>query len=106
MELKIIIRGVENGASLRELAEKKFTAGLNRYSKAIRAATVRLTDETGPRKHKDDKRCAVELDVRGGPIRINEVTSDFAASIAKALDRARAALSRSVSKSKRGVAEG
>lgn len=106
MELKVIVRGTENGSSIREYAQKKVGSALRRHEKEIRSAVVRLVDDTGPRKNGNDKVCSIELKLRGGPVRINEVSDDFKASIALALDRARAALSRKLSKRKRGVGEG
>ncbi|HKQ47392.1 MAG TPA: HPF/RaiA family ribosome-associated protein [Phycisphaerae bacterium] len=106
MDLKIVVRGVGNGTALRAYAEQRVETALRRYATDIRSATVRLVDETGPRKQKDDKVCSIELKLRGGPVRISEVSDDFKASIALALDRVRASLSRQLSKRKRGVGEG
>jgi ribosomal subunit interface protein len=106
MDLKIVVRGAKDGAAIRAYAEERVATALRRYSKEIRSATVRLVDETGPRKQKDDKVCSIELKLRGGPVRISEVSDDFKASIALALDRVRASLSRHFGKRKRGVGEG
>jgi ribosomal subunit interface protein len=106
MQANVFVRGVDQPDEIRAFATKKINTGLRRYSKAIRSAKVRLVDETGPRKQTKDKVCAIELDVRGGAIRIREVSGDFRVSINVALDRARAALSRHVSRKKRGVGEG
>ena len=106
MDLKIVVRGVGNGAAIRAYAEERVATALRRYAKDIRSATVRLVDETGPRKQKDDKVCSIELKLRGGPVRISEVSDDFKASIALSLDRVRASLSRQLGKRKRGVGEG
>ncbi len=106
MNLKVLVRGAGNGAGIRAYAEERVATALRRYTKEIRSATVRLVDETGPRKQKDDKICAIELKLRGAAIRISETSDDFKASLALALDRVRAALSRQLSKRKRGVGEG
>lgn len=107
MTLTIFVRGVEGGAKLKELADKKFASGLRRFEAVIRKATVKLEDETGPRKQTVDKVCTVELKLaRGGELRVREVGDDFAGVINTALDRVKAALSRSVGRMKRGVGEG
>jgi ribosome-associated translation inhibitor RaiA len=106
MELKVIVRGARDGGAIRELAQKRVTTALRRHSKEIRSAMVRLVDETGPRKHGNDKFCSIELELRGGPIRISEVSDDFKVSLSLALNRVRASLSRMLSKRKRGIGEG
>lgn len=107
MDLQIVIRGVESsGAALRQLAEERIAGGLARYEAHIQRAVVRLEDETGPEKHTIDKVCALEIVTRGGDVRIREVAADFASAIDGALDRARTALGRQVSRDKRGVGEG
>lgn len=106
METKIIIRGVDDVANLRAFAEDKLTKGLNRFQKNVLTATLRLEDETGSAKGGVDKLCSIDVKLRQGEVRIKERGADFKATVNTALDRLRAALGRTVSKSKRGVAEG
>ena len=81
--------------------------GLQRHAHIIQRVTVRLEDETGPQKDGVDKVCSIELKLhRGADVRIRELGEDFEAVIDVALDRARTALGRVVSRTKRGVGEG
>lgn len=106
MNLEIFVRGVDGANKLREYAQEKLESALQRYVSHVRRACVRLEDETGPNQHRVDKVCAIELQLDGNEIRIREVGADFAATIDVALDRMRAALSRQIGRSKRGIAEG
>lgn len=106
MQVEITVRGVEDAAALRDLAQAKFAAALERFRRRIRRANIRLEDETGPNQHGIDKLCAIELQLTRGEVRIREVGKDFPAVIDVAIDRMRAALGRQVSRSKRGIGEG
>ena len=104
MDLRIIIRGVEQDAELRRYAEDKITKGLARFEKYILDAMVRLQDETGMAKGGVDKACSIEVKLRRGEVRIKEQGDDFVSTIHAALDRCKAALSREAAKAKRGQA--
>ena len=106
MEVKVIVRGVEDAASVRGHAQKRVETALKRYAGEIAKATVRLIDETGPRKEKDDKVCSIELTVKGAPVRVREVSNDFKTSISLALGRVRTVLSREMGRRKRGIGAG
>ncbi|MEP0845956.1 MAG: HPF/RaiA family ribosome-associated protein [Phycisphaerae bacterium] len=106
MELRVFVRGVEQDKGLREYAQSKVSEGLARYDSHVLSGTVRLEDETGPAKDAVDKVCSIELKLRGSEVRVREVGAEFHAVIDVALDRARAALGRQISKNKRGVGEG
>jgi len=106
MELKVIARGLDDGANLREFGANKLTGALERFEDRVLTATMRLEDETGPTKHGVDKVCSIEVRLRTGEIHIREVGEEFRATIDKAVDRLKAALSREVGKAKRGVGEG
>ncbi|MBK9118392.1 MAG: ribosome-associated translation inhibitor RaiA [Phycisphaerales bacterium] len=106
MDLHIVARNVDHAAPLRQYAEEKLISATERFRENLLAATVRLEDETGPAKGGVDKVCHIELKLRTGEIRIKEQGEDFYATIDVALDRLRAALSREVSRAKRGIAEG
>jgi ribosome-associated translation inhibitor RaiA len=105
-DLKIIIRGVDDATALRTFAEEKLSESLSRFSERVLAATVRLEDVTGPEKGGVDKLCSIEVKLRTGEVRIKEQGEEFPATINLAVDRLRAALSREVSKAKRGIGEG
>lgn len=107
MDMRIFVKGVRNKDELRELAEERVGRGLERFLKRIQGVSVRVEDETGPRKKGVDKVCAIEVDLRhGGQVRVREVGDDLRAVIDLALSRVKAALGREVSKRKRGVGEG
>jgi len=106
MDIKVIIRGVDDATGLREFAEKKLAGAIERFEDRVLSATVRLEDETGPTKHGVDKVCHVEVRLRTGETRIKEVGEDFRATIDTAMDRLKAALSREAGRAKRGVGEG
>ncbi|QOJ14426.1 MAG: HPF/RaiA family ribosome-associated protein [Planctomycetia bacterium] len=106
MDFNVFVRGVDNPAVVREMAEGRIAAGLQRFESRVRRATVRLEDETGPNQHGIDKVCSIELLLDSGDVRIREVGSDFSSVIDVAVDRMRAALGRQVSRDKRGIGEG
>jgi len=106
MMTRVYVRGVEDSAGLRELAERKLAQALDRFEDRILKVTMRLEDVTGPGKGGIDKQCSVEVKLRTGEVRIKEQGEDFQATIDVALDRLRAALSREVGRAKRGVGEG
>jgi ribosomal subunit interface protein len=106
METKVVVRGVEDPAPLRDYAEARLVKSLARFDRSVLSVTMRLSDETGPQKKGVDKLCSIEVKLRTGEVRIKERCDDFEGSVNLALDRMRAALSREVSKRKRGVAEG
>lgn len=106
MNTKLFVRGIDDDESLRALARKKVERGLRQYASRIRIATVRLVDETGPRRRGVDKICSINLTMDQGMIRVREVGRDLRVVLDIALDRVRAALGRRVSRTKRGIAEG
>ena len=106
MNIQVFVRGVEQPADLRSFAEEKLAGVLERFNHSVRNATLRLEDVTGPEKGGVDKACNVEVRLRTGEIRIKERGDDFQATINAAMDRLRAALSREVSRAKRGIGEG
>lgn len=106
MDVQVVIRGVEEPGELRSFAEERLTAAIDRFADAILSVTFRLEDETGPEKGGVDKACSIDLKLRSGEIIIKEQGDDFHATINVALDRLKAALSREISKNKRGIGEG
>lgn len=106
MDMRIVIRGVDDTSSLRSFAEEKLEHGLNRFKDAVLGATMRLEDVTGPEKGGVDKQCNIEVRLRTGDVRIKEQGSDFHATIDSALDRLKVAMRRKIGKTKRGIGEG
>lgn len=108
MDIKVVVRGVENGdaAHLREFVLDKLSPLVERYEHAVLDGQVRIEDVTGPEKHGVDKLCHIELRLRSGEVRIKELGEEFKATINVALDRLRAVMSREVAKAKHGVGEG
>ncbi len=106
MEIKVIARGLNDAADLREFGAGKLAGALERFEDRVLTATMRLEDETGPTKRGIDKVCSIEVRLRTGEIRIREVGEEFRATIDTAVDRLKGVLSREVGKAKRGVGEG
>lgn len=106
MNVEVFIRGVRDGSRLREVAQQKLSAALQRHQDRVRRATMRIEDETGPNRHKVDKICSIELLLSGKAVRIREAGKELWAVIEVALDRARAALRRRISREKPGIAAG
>jgi ribosome-associated translation inhibitor RaiA len=107
MNLRIAIKGIDEKAALRSEAEERVATTLDRFQDRIRNACVLLEDVTGPHKQVVDKRCRIDVRLkRGGELTIDEIGTDVFASLARALDRVKAAISRKVGKAKRGVGAG
>lgn len=106
MDVKIIVRGVEETGDLRAFAEEKLSAALERFEDRVLGALMRVEDVTGPEKHGIDKLCSIEVKLRSGEVRIKEQGEEFHATIDEAIDRLKTALSREVSRAKRGIGEG
>jgi hypothetical protein len=68
---------------------------------------VLLEDVTGPHRQGVDKRCRIDVRLkRGGELTIDELGAEVFASLALALSRLKAAISRKVGRTKRGVGAG
>jgi ribosomal subunit interface protein len=106
MDLKVIVRNVEDSAALRATAEEKLARTLERFEHMVISADMRLEDETGSNKHGVDKLCTITVKLRTGEVIIKEQDDEIYAALGLGLDRLKAAVSREISKSKRGIAEG
>lgn len=108
MQLQVFVRGVEGGEAetLRRFAKRRFDGGFERYHQHLARATIRLEDETGPRKSTVDKICSVTMTIRTNVIRIRAIGSDFRQVIDSAVERARGVLRRCAGRAKRGVGAG
>ncbi len=107
MNLRITVKGLGDKAGLRAHAEERVGRTLGRFAGDIVGVTVLLEDVTGPRKHTVDKRCRIGVRMRaGGELMIDEMSDDILGSLALALERLKAAMSRKAGRSKRGVGAG
>jgi ribosome-associated translation inhibitor RaiA len=107
MNVSVAIKGIDDPAGLRELAEERVAATLDRFRDGIGNVVVRLEDVTGPHKQVVDKRCRIDVHLkRGRELTIDELSTDVFASLALALDRLKAAICRTVGRTKRGVGAG
>ena len=104
MNLRVAIKGIDDNSTLRSQAEERVATALDRFQNRIRSARVLLEDVTGPNKQAVDKRCRIDVQLkRGGELTIDEIGTDILASLAVALDRLKAAISRKIGKTKRGI---
>ena len=107
MDLRIAIKGIDDKVTLRTQAAERVSATLGRFQGRVRNVMVLLEDVTGPHKQVVDKRCRIDVRLkRGGELTIDEMGTDVFASLALALDRLKAAISRKVGRTKRGVGAG
>jgi len=107
MNLHVAVRGIANKASLRDQAAQRGAATLERFQDRIRDVSVLLEDVTGAHKHVVDQRCRIDVRLRrGGELVIDQTDSNVLASLALALDRLKAVISRKVSRVKRGIGAG
>lgn len=107
MNVFVAIKGIQDKSALRGQAEQRVAATLDRFQHRIRNVTVLLEDVTGPHKQVIDKRCRIEVHLkRGGDLTIDELGKDVLASLALALDRLKATISRKVGRAKWGVGAG
>ncbi len=107
MNLHVAVRGLTDKSTLRDQAAQRVAAALDRFQDRIRAVTVLLEDQTGPHKHVVDQRCRIDVRLRrGGELVIDQTDSNVLASLARALDRLKAVISRKVGRIKRGVGAG
>lgn len=107
MELRITIRDLPERDELRALAEERATAALRRFDARIARVALRLEDLSGPGRVGDDKLCRVDVTLSpAGRVLIEERGASPAVALAAALDRLKAALSRTTGRMKRGVGAG
>lgn len=107
MDLRVTTRGVHDTAELRDHAAARVTATLSRFAERVQDVLVLLEDVTGPEKHSIDKRCRIDVHLRhGATLTIDELGPEIEASLAVALDRLKATLSRKIGRVKRGVGAG
>ena len=107
MNPRVAIKGIDDKSALRSQVEERVAATLDRFQDRIRNVMVLLEDVTGPHKQVVDKRCRIDVHLkRGGELTIDELGADLHTALASALDRLKAAISRKVGKSKRGVGAG
>ena len=107
MNLRVTIKGIDDKASLIQETNEKVASALERFEDRVLDISVLLEDETGPNKNTVDKRCRINVHLKGGDeITIDEVGEEILSSLNVALGRLKAAMSRAVGKAKRGVGAG
>ncbi|MGV8894228.1 MAG: HPF/RaiA family ribosome-associated protein [Burkholderiaceae bacterium] len=100
MKPVIIAKGLEKSQELRDYAARRLGFALKRIRHNIRAATVHLSDENGP-KGGIDKRCLIKLSVPGLPdIVVTETGHAINATIDRAIHRAAFTVQRLLSRAK------
>ncbi len=104
--MKIEVRGPTFSGSdaLRAHAERRLGSALGRFDAYVVRATVRLSDQNGPRGGVD-KRCHVSLTVQGAgrtrAIELDERSDDAYAALDRAADRVGETVSRAVTRRRR-----
>jgi len=107
MEVRITIKGIADKDALRAYAGRKLAVALGRLEDRIKRVVVLLEDVTGPRKGGVSQRCRLHVQLRPqSEIVVDELGDSVHAVLAVALDRLKAALSRRLGKTKRGVGAG
>lgn len=85
-----------------EFAEKIkdiLSSELDRYSEFISRIEVHLSDENGPKRGTDDKRCLLEARMEGrSPIAVSHTSDNHETSLIGAVDKLKASLSTIISK--------
>lgn len=107
MNIRITVRKLSNADALRAYADARLDVALARFEDRVREVAVRLEDLSGPNHRGADQRCRIDVTLKpAGKVLIDEVGDDMHASIALAVDRLKAAISREAGKRKRGVGRG
>ena len=107
MNIRIVIKRVPEKTALRDYAEDKLHASLQRFADRVRSVTVRLEDVNGPRKKGLDKECCIEARlIPNGEVVVKEQSEDLQSAFLMSLDRLKAAISRKAAKKKHGVGRG
>lgn len=99
MQMKIQIRGLPRASKLRRVAAHKIDVALARYAHVIQEASVRLDDINGPDRGGADKLCRVVLRMKDSSVLvIEELGTDIAQVIERAVDRLRQSVARQLSR--------
>ncbi len=107
MDVSVTMKGIDDSSALRSQAEERLRSALDRFQSRVRNVSILLEDVTGPHKQTVDKRCRISVWLaHGGELTIDEVGADAFASLAVALDRLKASISREIGRKKRGVGAG
>ncbi|NMM27915.1 MAG: HPF/RaiA family ribosome-associated protein [Glaciimonas sp.] len=100
MKPVIIAKGLKASRLIRDYAARRLDFALNRVWHNIRAVTVHITDENGP-KGGVDKRCLIKLSVPGLPdIVVTETGHTISATIDRAIHRAAYTVQRLLSRAR------
>lgn len=99
MQMKIQIRGLPSASKLRRVAAHKIDVALARYAHVIQAASVCLDDINGPDRGGADKLCRVVLRMKDSSVLvIEELGTDIAQVIERAVERLRQSVARQLSR--------
>jgi putative sigma-54 modulation protein len=94
MKLRLIARGVELSAELKEYVTRRAHFSLGRFAGRIRSLSIRLADANGPRGGVDQC-CDIQVDVGFHPaVVVSERQASIHAAVAFALERAERAVQR------------
>ncbi len=99
MQIRIQVKGLPGASRLRRLALDKLNSVLAHFSQAIEEVSILLDDINGPDRGGADKLCRVVLRMKDSTIVIvEELGTDIAKTIGRAVDRLHQNLSRQMSK--------
>jgi putative sigma-54 modulation protein len=88
MRILLKAHGFPTGESLRQHVVRRLQAGLSHWAGRLARVVVRLADENGPRGGLD-KACSIQLEVlRGEPVVVTAVSSDYFSAVDLAVRRA------------------
>ncbi|HVP10166.1 MAG TPA: HPF/RaiA family ribosome-associated protein [Phycisphaerae bacterium] len=107
MNIRIVVKRVPMKTALRDYAEDKIAASLQRFEDRIHSVTAHFEDVNGPRKRGLDKECRLKARLSpSGEVVVKECSEDMQVAFLTGLDRLKAAISRKAGKAKRGVGAG
>jgi putative sigma-54 modulation protein len=94
---RIHVRHLPDGPDCETLAQRRLESALGRFGPRVRAVSVRVTDLNGP-KGGPDKRClvAIRLERPNRLVLVEDVHTEQAIAIGRAVDRAARVVARAV----------
>lgn len=99
MQVKVQITGLPDSSKLRRFAAHKLNIALSRISHGIQHATIQLKDINGAGRSGADKLCRIVLTLKNSSfVVIEELASDIAQAIGRAVDRLHQNVSRHLSR--------
>ena len=99
MRVQVQIKGLPGSSKLRRFAAHKLDVALSRFSHGIQDATIQLKDVNGADRGGADKLCRIVLTMKNSSfVVIEELASDIAQAIGRAVDRLHQNVSRHLSR--------